>query len=434
MKKRFFAMFLIVSIVLSLVPASAATVPPDTKSDPDIVNGHNINIIPSNVAEALALIFVNSNVDAGLTTTWTTETIVSDVIPMFDENGVPTAFSVELNTNGTDTGYIVISAYPDVESYILEYADTAEPLYKDLSVSPIQSIVYTDTMSYMKDDGSGSLIDLQGQKVDRKDVMNTFEDMRDSTVFEAKKDVIIEIFQNEPTSPTRSAYDQYGAIVDPIAYIDDVYGGGAYCSAYEWKNTLGTYTNHRIMDVFHSVYPGFNCGPTALTNLIETAGNYYNISAIKNKSITTLYSNIESIGVTNNWFGYDYTDDNGNSVYGTFWVYMDDYLNAALNYYGVSHQSVSTLLSSSLSYDIIKQKIEANQFCILGVLGHSTYQYHFVYPYAYTRFKNSQTGYYKSFLKVADGWSSSGRYIDMSKILNSDPTNPNSYFYSVAIS
>lgn len=431
MKKRFFAMFLAAAMAFSLVSISAANVSTATESDPEIVNGYNINIIPSNVAEVLALMFVDSNVEAGLTDRWTEDTIANSVVPMFDADGIPTAFSVELSTNGTSTGYVVISAYPDVESYILEYADAAEPLYEDLNLSANDTIVYTGTMSYLKDSGSDDLVTLQNQIVDRNDVTNTLSASRDTALFAEQKADIISIYQNEPAVITRTmAPGDYGPIEDPLDYIDKVYGGGAYNSAYEWKNVLGNYTNHRVMDSFSSVYPNFNCGPTALTNLIETAGNYYNISSIKNKSINTIYSNIESIGVSHDWFGLDYVDEYGNPVYGTFWVYMDDYIDATLDSYGVSHQNANTVKSSSLSYNVIKNKIDANHFCILGVVDHDVYTSHFVYPYAYTRFKNSQTGYYKSFLKVADGWSSNGRYIDMSTIISTSGTI--SYFYSVA--
>lgn len=70
MKKRFFAMFLAAAMAFSLVSISAANVSTATESDPEIVNGYNINIIPSNVAEVLALMFVDSNVEAGLTDRW----------------------------------------------------------------------------------------------------------------------------------------------------------------------------------------------------------------------------------------------------------------------------------------------------------------------------------------------------------------------------
>lgn len=436
MKKRIFSVTLSVLMVFSCMSMSVGAVNLSSEKVPsDVVNGYDVNIIPSNVAEILALRFVEANADAGLTASWTEDTVASDVVPMFDENGTPTAFSVELSTNGVDTGYVVISAYPDVESYILEYADAADPLYEDLELAEDEAVVYVAPLTYLKDDGSNVLVGVQGERVTRSNVENEFADLRDAEVLAEKRDAITQIFSQEPVASTMSASandgtDGYGTIVDPLLYIQAVYGGGTY-SAYEWKNILENHTNHRVMDSFNSVHPNFNCGPTAVTNLIETAGNYYNINSIKGKNINTIYSNIESIGVENNWFGLDYIDENGNPVYGTFWVYMDDYIDAALDSYGVSHQNVNTLTSSSLSYSTIKQKIDTNQLCILGVVGHDTYGYHFVYPYAYTRFKSSQTGYYKSFLKVADGWSSNGRYIDMSTIISTSGII--SYFYSVAL-
>ena len=143
MKKRIFAMFLVVSMVLSIVSVGAVnTSSVSTDVDvSDVVNGHNINIIPSNVAEVLALIFVEENVEAGLSKSWTANTNVSEVVPMFDEDGIPTAFSVELDTDGKDSGYVVISAYPEVENYILEYADTAAPIYEELDVNSGEEIV-----------------------------------------------------------------------------------------------------------------------------------------------------------------------------------------------------------------------------------------------------------------------------------------------------
>lgn len=422
MKKRIFAMFLVVSMVLSIVSVGAVnTSSVSTDVDvSDVVNGHNINIIPSNVAEVLALIFVEENVEAGLSKSWTANTNVSEVVPMFDEDGIPTAFSVELDTDGKDSGYVVISAYPEVENYILEYADTAAPIYEELDVNSGEEIVYTSVMSYLKDDGSDSLTDVQGQEIDREDITNSFESTRNAVAFEAKKDDIVEVFQSEPAPITRSAYDQYGAIVDPLAYIEAVYGGSAYNSAYEWKNILEPYTKHCVMRSFSATYSG-NCGPTAITNMIETAGNYYNINTVKGKNIQTIYNNIESIGLSAGWFTSD----------GVKFSIMDKYINRVLNSYTIPHLAPKTWTSSKLSYDIMKQEINANHFCVLGVIGHNPYKNHFVYPYAYTRFKNSQTGYYKSFLKVADGWSSSGRYIDMASIIST--TSTNSYLYSVTL-
>ena len=180
MKKRMFSMMLSVLMAFSCVSMNAAAADIPSAEDPsDVVNGYDISIIPSNVAEILALRFVEANADAGLAASWTEDTVASDVVPMFDENGTPTAFSVELSTNGVDTGYVVISAYPDVENYILEYADAADPLYEELNLAEDEEVVYTATLTYLKDDGSDVLVGVQGEQVARSNVENEFEDLRD---------------------------------------------------------------------------------------------------------------------------------------------------------------------------------------------------------------------------------------------------------------
>ena len=420
MKKRMFSMMLSVLMAFSCVSMNAAAADIPSAEDPsDVVNGYDISIIPSNVAEILALRFVEANADAGLAASWTEDTVASDVVPMFDENGTPTAFSVELSTNGVDTGYVVISAYPDVENYILEYADAADPLYEELNLAEDEEVVYTATLTYLKDDGSDVLVGVQGEQVARSNVENEFEDLRDAAVFEEKRDAITQILGQEPVAATMSAAgddgtDAYGTIVDPLLYIEAVYGGGTY-TATEWKNVLEPYTKYRIMNNFNSAYPNNCCGPTAITNLIETAGAYRNISTIKNKNAQTIFTTVENIGLNNGWFHSS----------GTYFSSMRNYMVTALSAFGVSVTSGNTY--TNLTYNIMKQEIDANRFCILGVSGHEPYGNHFVYPYAYTRFQNTQNGYLKSFLKVADGWSGSGRYVDMGTVAN----KTDQWFYSV---
>lgn len=426
MKKRFGTLALALVMACSLaIPAGAANATASGANRitiPEVVNGRNINIIPTNVAEILALRFVNANVSSGLSSSWTEDTEVRDVVPMFDEDGVPTAFSIELSTNGMDTGYVVISAYPDVQDYILEYADVAEPLYAELDLEDGDQIVYTSTLTYLKDDGSEILVGLGNEQVDRQDVVNDFQDIRDQEVFESQKTAIAQVLRQQSGVATMSSggdngRDIYGAIYDPILYIEAVYGNGEYYDAYEWKNALESYTEHRIMNSFDSKYPNVCCGPTAVTNLIETAGSYRSISAINNKSINTIYSTVENIGLNNGWF---YSG-------GTYFSSMRSYMVTALSAFGVSVTSGNTYTGSTLTYNQIKQDINANRFCIIGVSGHETYGDHFVYPYAYTRFYNSNNDLYKSFVKVADGWSGAGRYIDMGTFVGKS----NQWFYSV---
>lgn len=432
--KKMISLALVACMALALaVPVGAAGTSVGQKNSYGVnaVEGDDVSIIPSNVAETLALMFVGSNVEANLTDTWTEDTTAKEVMPLYDGEGTPTAFSVELTTDGEDTGYIIISAYPGATDYIMEYSDTALPIYDNLNVKDGDSIVYIAPMTYLKDDGTDMLTTLQNQVVKKSSVENAFVEIREESL-KKNKETLRDFFTNDPIQVTSTIYD-YGPIDDPIAYIDAVYGGGAYNKAYEWKNVLGTYVKHREMDQFSSVYTNYNCGPTALTNLIETAGNFYNISAIKNKNINTIYANIEKIGLDNGWFAMDSYSGRP----GTYFATMNNYMDTVLNSYGVSHQMTRKWNTSSTTYNLIKQEIDANHFCILGITDelNVTYKNHFVYPYAYTRFRNSQTGNYKSFLKVADGWTDTGRYVDMSTIVSgSGMPSDASYLYTVSIS
>lgn len=71
MKRKLPAMLLCAAMMLSLIPASAAGMSEGAKDsyDATAVEGYNISVIPSNVAETLALMFVDSNVEANLTDT-----------------------------------------------------------------------------------------------------------------------------------------------------------------------------------------------------------------------------------------------------------------------------------------------------------------------------------------------------------------------------
>ena len=78
-----------------------------------------------------------------------------------------------------------------------------------------------------------------------------------------------------------------------------------------------------------------------------------------------------------------------------------------------------SVTNKTASYNNIKTEISNNRPIYLSLLAGGDTAYtepdlgHDVIGYAYTRLKSSTTGNYKSFLKVADGWYSHGRYIDL---------------------
>ena len=116
MRKKLVACFLSVSLVVSLLsfPASAANVSSSSS-------------IPENVAEIIASYFVD-DYSTMPDSKWTTDTVIVDTVTMYDVDGAVSAYSFELGTYGVDTGYVVVSAYPDVEHVILEFSDSAEPI------------------------------------------------------------------------------------------------------------------------------------------------------------------------------------------------------------------------------------------------------------------------------------------------------------------
>jgi hypothetical protein len=72
------------------------------------------------------------------------------------------------------------------------------------------------------------------------------------------------------------------------------------------------------------------------------------------------------------------------------------------------------------TYSRISTELENQRPFYLTLNDHSYYGDHGVAGFAYTRLQSETTGYYLSFVKIADGWSHSGRYLDISSIQSSD--------------
>ena len=92
-------------------------------------------------------------------------------------------------------------------------------------------------------------------------------------------------------------------------------------------------------------------------------------------------------------------------------------MNTLKCHLNIIYQDHGTIQKNPATYDKIKSEINMQRPFLLNIVGsHSDYANHAVAGYAYTRLKSESTGYYKSFLKVADGLVHSGRYIDIATI------------------
>ena len=374
MRQKLLACCLSVVMVVSLLsfPVGAANTP----------SSETTESIPENVAEIIASYFV----DDFRTTpdcAWTADTTVSDTVTMYDVDGSISAYSFELTTNGTDTGYVVISAYPDVESVILEFSDKEKPVYEAFNFAQTDSVVYTGTLNYFQETETGNLLTVEGSVISKSEVPTPLAESRDVS--------------NLPTQ-TRAV------ITDPVVWAERYYGG--QFSAVEWKNAFQNYCKFCTTDDFeiaNSIRFYNHCGPTAITNLILIVGNYRNYAPVKNAGEENIFVDVAMYGISKGYF----INSSGSIVSGTSKDTVNQYIDGAFDLFDIS-VSVSSM---SVTYENVKNAINGYRPFYLSVTNNSIYGNHGMAGYAYTVMENQYNDRI-SFVKVADGWGGSdGRYL-----------------------
>jgi len=369
MKRRFLTIFMAAIILVVPINMSAAAV--------------NVSVqytIPVEVAEIIATYFVR-DAQGMADNQWTSDTAIVDTVTMYDENGAVSAYSFELETGGKDTGYVVVCAYPDVVNKVLEYSDSAEPLYSEFDLSSTDSVVYTGLLNYYEDDGDSQLLTLNNT-IDRDDITAPLSELRSGMTISVQ---------------------QY-PITDPFEWADEYYEGPFVATEY-WQNDFEAYCNYRTTGDF-SGYED-HCGPTAITNLLEMIGGYNDYSSITSEDYEDIFEAVADYGIENNYY-----NNPGGSPRST----LPDYIEGAFDLFDVT----VTVTNYTATYSRISTELENQRPFYLTLNDHSYYGDHEVAGFAYTRLQSETTGYYLSFVKIADGWSHSGRYLDISSIQSSD--------------
>lgn len=379
MKKRLFSLLVTMVMVFSILPVSSQATNVNSASES--------NIIPQNVAEIIALYFLR---DAVLLPgiSWNSSTEISSCEIMYNTIGNISAYSFELSTGTVDSGYIVISAYPDVPNVILEFSDEATPLYDSLNLQPGDTIIYTGMLNYYKDDGSPLLQTVDNERIAISEIPTPLESSRSVS--------------NLSIMP-QSKYP----IEDPYEWADTYYDGPFVYSG-ESINEFENYCHFRRTSNFSGYYN--NCAPTAITNLIEMLGEYHSYSKIENDTYQKIYKNVATYGINE---GY-YVNDEKNGT--TYWSTLNEYIEGAFDLYDLT----ATVTSKTATLNNIKTELTNHRPFYLTLYSHPEYGNHGVTGYAYTRLISETTGYYLSFLKIADGWASYGRYLDITSIDESD--------------
>ncbi len=383
--------------------------------------------IDADTAALIAQAFVADNVSMELGTSWTEDTSAADVVTLYGTDGSPSAYSVELETDGQATGYVVISAYADVENLILEYAEEAEPLYAAFGSIEEKTVIYTGLTGYFAKNENDTYQTLDGEEITKADIgesvlqtvrspKNYAENRGILSAAENGRALFAEVDGMAVYDPDgfsiQSAAGTYAAgdveIVDTIAHANQYYQGPFV--TYSYRNDWENYATFRRAKQFTSYGEG-NCGLVAMTNFVEMFGARFNMSSITSKSYTQLHDEIRQLGIENGW----YIPGSG-----TISNYLHLYFKAVCNKYGIYYNPGSIITKVSTYENVVYQLNNGGPF-ILSTFDHGYYGDHGVTVYGYIRLVSQSTGWYKSYVKICDGLAEadSGRFIDMSTIATS---------------
>lgn len=380
--RRVLSALLAGGILITTISASAS------ETDVAVIDGR----LTAETAQCIAEYFVR---DAGALEdiSWTEETVVSKVVPMYDVDGKVSAYSFELTTDCQENGYIVISAYDGAQEFILEYADKARPSYGEF-ISPRsaaeEKVVYTGPFGYYKELDSGEYLSSSGQ---------TFS-----------KEVV-----SEEQQALEPQFVPYGGIVDHVAYANSHYQG-PFVSNGDWVNDFEDYCYFLILSDFRETYIN-TCVPLAVTNMLVMRGDYENKYSITRYTPQEIYTNGLSYGLAT-----DSTVNPGLTLYvrniGVDPGDVPTYVKGAVR----RIVSNAAYTKKTATFANIKSELTARRPFVLEMFKNATdsgYPKHAVAAYAYNRLVSSTTGAYKSFVKVADGEVTAGRYIDIATIQSS---------------
>lgn len=363
--------------------------------------------IDAEVAGYIAEFFVEDMI-ATDTCSWDENTEVLDVITMYDETGVsPTGYTVELTE-----GYVVVAAYADAESLIPEWSDSSAPLYDVFG--EIDDVMYLGGYEYFIYSGEDTVFDIYGNFVHKDDLINYVEESRDISnlsiglLESCALNQEMTVLSDPIEDPYKEAERVYGKIdgVDEFVCSD-------YCNL--WEDYIEYYSD----DLIPSGYANC-CVPICITNMVIAHKNkydlplsYYNSSF---QSYNDVFRFIADYGFENGYYG--------NSSGGTSIDYIETYTREIF-----SELSIGSYIDGNKlpTYVNVKYDLNIGNLIYLRLVRHPLYNAgtnsgHRVLCHAYTRLFNEYNGNYKTYLKIADGWSTSPRYVDLATVITYDET------------
>lgn len=267
-------------------------------------------------------------------------------------------------------------------------------------------IVYLGGLDYLLDDGDDILETVDGIEVSRSELSEGLSEYRDvDNVEDAALEDLLEArdIRNQDVRLTRANDNNLGGYISNVfTYAKNVYGGT--WENYDWVNNWEKYAQYAITKHFdnnNGNHYYYHCGPTAITNIIKMYGNKYSESSISTASKYTVFTKVMEV---NEEAGYRYYTCDG----GTYDSTAGEFLRKSFQKFGVT---ISIYGRYKANYDNIKNASTGDRLMLIMLHGNGPYGNHSVVGFACNRIIN-QNGGLISFVKVAGGHNTSGRYIE----------------------
>lgn len=415
LRNRFVSLFLAVVFVLcASVPAGAVSPVQGWITDSDLFIGEE-------AAKYIAEFFVRDMIETG-TTFWNSETAVTKLVPLYDETGENVvSYTAELTQ-----GYLVISAYADVPSIVLEWADEAEPIYEELPLQENSKIIYAGGLDYFADQGGNTVVSVDGIAIPKQKLSCGLMELRSPDNIPAKlAEAISETKQavsagEAGISPLSNKYGE--DIIDVYEYATNTYGG-----TWKYSNHANHWDEHAssarvsLFENYKGVHYYNHCGPVAITNILSMYGKKYGNSSLINKSYAEIFEKVLAASKTASP-NYYINDPNG----GTKGETANKFIEASFRQFGIAPGTkMKTFGPYEITYENIVNATTADRLMYVMLVGHECYGTHHLVAYAYNRIYNTQNSNLKKvFLKVCDGHVVTPRYIDASQLFSQYNTTP----------
>ena len=372
--------------------------------------------ITEDVAYYIALMFLQDVISMGMVDYWSSDTVIMNTVTMYDYTGETiSAYSFELTS-----GYIVVSALLDVPNLVLEWAPVARPVYETFDLDESAQIIYLGALNYFADDGSDVLVCISGDEVFRDEVDSFLEEFRDIdyisenallTIASLQGEVIFDSMESAEVDGffdalSASPPGSNGPITNTIEHANRWFAGPFRSFSWQnhWEPQMGS--GNVVMS---AVSARNHCGPTAVANILRAFRMRNNDARIPSSHITLLNTMI-SLGQAHGHYNPDGGTSNARAP-----LFIQD----AFRIHGVTAPSVNTF---NINYTNLEISLRSGRLMYVmlwnGGAGHPFYGRHHVVAYAYARLRSDSTGWFKTYLKIADGWSASARFIDLASATN----------------